>query len=118
MDRAAVRLRGVGRTANDESKGSAARALEPDRVTQLGSRASRRARRAGAPLHRRAADCLRPISFGTRLRLILSASCGTDGVLPQARRARTDSQRDSHFPSSRMSESRDLLDFYTNAPLL
>src|SRR5256885_10662056 len=118
MDWSTLRICGLGGSAVYHRQGSAGRTCEPDRIPRLGIVTRRRSRRTGSSRHRRRQRCLRRVPVRARLRSIVPAPGWTHRVLSPARRARQNTQRDTHLPSRSMSESRDLLDFYTNAPLL
>src|SRR6266550_2010589 len=118
MERTAVRVRRLGRPALYQRERSPARSCRPHRFSRLGPHSLARARESGARRHWREPGCLRPVPFWSRLRTVVSAPCWPDRVLSPPRRARTDPERNPDFPSRRMSETRDLLDFYTNASLL
>src|SRR2546426_1796927 len=118
MDRTAVRLRRLGGAAHNRSQSRACRARRAYCLPKLGSDASSGLGRASARSYRSQEGDLRGIPFRPGLWIIVSAPCRTHRILPAASRARSDPERYTDFSSRRMSETRDLLDFYTNAPLL
>src|SRR5690348_15170912 len=86
VDRVAVRLRGVGRAADDARRGGARSARGTHCLTRLGTAASRLARGASGDRDGRRSRCLPRVFVGIGLWLVVSPSRRADGVFSAARR--------------------------------
>src|SRR5436190_14263694 len=116
VDRSPLRVRRVGGAAHGRHACIARRARESDRLARLGAQASRAARGASRAGDRRRQERLSHVSVGLGLRALVRTSRRAHGVLPSSGRRWPRPGRLALVSGRLM--NRDLLDFYTNAPLL
>src|SRR6185437_683836 len=117
MDGTAVRVRRVGCPALGAGARSARRACAPHRIARLGTEPSRPARCPGVSRQRRRIAHLRRVPFRTGLSAVVRAPGRPHRFFQTACRGRRSPRWIARL-SSRLTTMRDLLEFYTNAPLL
>src|ERR1700691_3395670 len=118
MDRTALRIRRVGRTAVNRRARRDTGPHRPARVAGLGRWTPGASCGAGRGGDRSSAGDLPRIPVRTGLRPLVRASRGIDRVLPAAGRCGAGAGRTARVPPRRvMTAMSDILDFYTDAPL-